>query len=141
MLDLAGIVELAFPYDEREVALPAQRAEGTRVARAIRGELFQPELAVSFRYGCTVAATVCVPEAAVDEHGPSPCAVRRIGCSWEIPVAYAESQAERMKHTANGALGGSVFLADTTETRGRLGINQKRRLRRLCVRWPMAHRR
>lgn len=64
-----------------------------------------------------------MPETAVNEYGPSLRSIREIWRSWEISIADAKAQAERMGDRPNAELGSCIALANSREASGGLAID------------------
>jgi hypothetical protein len=80
------LASLALPHHQHPKASFMKLMDGSAVTFHVPGELRFPECSVSFGCGRSLAALMPVPEAAVDEHGPSTRPIGDVGASREVAV-------------------------------------------------------
>lgn len=110
-----GRLCFAFPHHDDAVTHGLQCPLDSPIPRAVRSELLEPELSISLGRRCPAARRVTVPETAVNEDGPSPLAVGKIGGPREVPVPDPVAVAQSKDGLADNQLGARVTLAHATE--------------------------
>jgi hypothetical protein len=72
ILELPGVVQLAFPYHLDRPATFPQLLDVHKISRSIAREFCFPETVVSFGNTCSWAIRVRMPKTAVNEHNSLP---------------------------------------------------------------------
>ncbi len=88
------VLGFAFPNGRRFVIKSPQIPNRAHIALLVASELRHPETAVALWYRRFRAPFVAMPEAPVNEDGPSCSPVRDVGRAGQVAVGHAAAQAE-----------------------------------------------
>ena len=111
---------LAFPDHERSETKAAKRGTHAAITSSVCLELREPECAIPLRSRRPRAPRMAMPEAAVNEDGPSSSSVREIGRPWKISIPHSETATSAGDRTPHEQLRCGAVLPDTREACGSL---------------------
>ena len=106
-------MSLALPYRHDRPAERTQRTHSAFVSCHVLLELACPEVHIAFRCIGKAAATVAVPEAAVDYHHGSVFRKDDIWAARQLRALQPEPEPKAVKHGANGPLGSGIAAPDS----------------------------
>lgn len=114
------VPRLTFPHHEHPPTVTPKGTHGPFITSDVRRKLGAPELGPRGWFDASVAASVSVPEAPVNEHGHTMHRKHDVRASRQVPALKSEAVAHRVEKPSNGQLRRGVASLDRPHVAGTL---------------------